>query len=284
MLCPARANAIEARISIRTGCPGIDQGVSLGIGELLPADWNKKASVARCGDLDALAVRYSGPPSSSLPAAPDLRAIALRLQRPDLPPDSPSLWNRFTSWLRRRLAPFAGWLKWLHFTPGSVAGTGLRTVLLVCAGVLIVLSLVTLIFTELRAAGLFGPNRRRRSEVRRRPAQRKNPSADGTADGDIDEAHALDRPTSALRMLIDALRRSRRIERDGNLTCREVLARAVFDTQAQRDGFAGIALLAERELFGPRELPMRVPDELRPTLQALYTQLLTAPAARTAAS
>jgi hypothetical protein len=88
----------------------------------------------------------------------------------------------------------------------------------------------------------------------------------------------------ALRMLIDALRHSRRIERDGTLTCREVLARAVFDTQAQRDGFAGIALLAERELFGPRDLPIRVPEELRLTLLALYTQLLAAPAARTATS
>lgn len=84
-------------------------------------------------------------------------------------------------------------------------------------------------------------------------------------------------------MLIEALRRSRRIERDGSLTCRQVLAQAVFDTQRQRDGFASIALLAERELFGPRDSAISVPDELRPTLQQLYTQLLTAPAARSAA-
>jgi hypothetical protein len=84
-------------------------------------------------------------------------------------------------------------------------------------------------------------------------------------------------------MLIEALTRSRRIERVGSLTCREVLTHAVFDTQGQREGFARIALLAEQEVFGPRGSSIRVPDELRPALQALRIQLLAAPA-RTAAS
>jgi hypothetical protein len=135
---------------------------------------------------------------------------------------------------------------------------------------------------ELRAQRLFGPGRRRRSDVRRRTPQTRIVMDEGN--DDVDAAYSLSHPASALRMLIEALRHSRRIERDANLTCREVLARAVFDTQGQRDGFAAIALLAERELFGPRGSPVAVPDELRSTLQALYSQLLAAPAAQSAAA
>jgi hypothetical protein len=212
----------------------------------------------------------------------DLRAIALRLQQPAAPPSSFSWWNHLKAWLRQRFAPFAGLLKWLHSLPSGHAGSGLRTLLLLGAGALILVAVAAIIFTELRAAGFFGPGRRRRPTAPGSAALAHFVPAEGNADGDGDEAR-LDRPASALRMLIEALRRSRRIDRDGSLTCREVLARAVFDTQGQRDGFASIALLAERELFGARELAITVPDELRPILRQLYLQLLTAPAARSPA-
>ncbi|HEY1890829.1 MAG TPA: hypothetical protein VGG63_10510 [Steroidobacteraceae bacterium] len=278
LLCPLRVNALEASASVHKACPHIDPAVvSLGIGSLLPADWDKRAGAEACTDLDAIAARYAGRPVSTLPAVSDLRAIALRLQQPAAPPSSFPLWNHFKAWLRQRFAPFAGLLKWLHSLPSGNAGSGLRTSLLLGAGALILVAVTAIIFTELRAAGFFGPGRRRRSKARGSAAPARFVPAEGNPDGD--EAR-LDRPASALRMLIEALRRSRRIERDGSLTCREVLAQAVFDTQGQRDGFASIALLAERELFGARELTIRVPDELLPILRQLYTQLLTAPAAR----
>jgi len=300
-LCPLRADALAARIlvsrcaaaaganlqglvAIRKACPGIDQAVAdLGVGTLLSADWDAKASGAALGDLAALAERYAGPPSSALPSGSDLRAIALRLQEPDASMTSVSLWDRVKAWLHRRLAPFAGLLKWWRSLPGGSAGPGLRAVLLVGVGVLILLSVAVIIFMELRSTGVLGPGRRRASAVRRRHAVQKGVvTGGGGADDDVEAARALDRPGSAFRMLIEALRRSRRIERDGNLTCHEVLARAVFDSGRQREGFARVALLAERELFGPGGAPIRVPEELRATLQTLHRELLAVPAAGSA--
>lgn len=298
MLGPLRAEALDAHSlvdrctitvgahlqgldAIRKACPGIDQAVaSLGVGRLLPVDWDKKASAATLRDLDALAGRYAGGPSSTAPAVSDLRRIALRLQQAHAPSSSSSLWHHIEDWLRH-LTPLAALMKWLRALPGGSAGPGLRAALLIGAGALILLGVAAIIWTELRAHGPFGPRQRRRSDARRHAAPTRIATDEGNADGAAD---ALDRPASALRMLIAALRHSRRIERDGNLTCREVLARAVFDTQGQREGFQSIALLAERELFGPGDLPVAVPDELRPILPALYAQLLAAPAARATAS
>jgi hypothetical protein len=272
MLCPLPVHALDAHTLI-TRCT--DGG---------GADLQGLAAIRKaCPGIDAaLAQRYSGQPSSALPAASDLRAIALRLQKPP-PPASSSLWDRITAWLRRRFTVPASLLKWLHSLPGWSAGPSTQGLLLVGSGVLILLALAAFIISELRAAGLLG--RRWLEPARaRRPVPRPRIRMPGEeADDGADPAHALDRPASALRMLIEALRRSRRIDRDGSLTCREVLVRAVFDTQGQREEFAKIALLAEQEVFGPRGASIPVPDELRPALEALRTQLLAAPAARTSA-
>lgn len=303
LLCPLRADALDAHAviagctatlganlqglaAIRQACPGIDQALaSLGMSRLLPADWDAKVSAKTLGDLDVLAERYAGAPPSALPDAPTLRAIALRLQQPDTLPSSLSLWDHIKAWLRHQLAPLAGLLKRFRPVSGTSAGPGLRTVLLFGAGVLILVSVAAIIIAELRAAGFLSADRRRRRDTRGRPALTRVAAAAARVGDDIDAARALDDPASALRLLVAALRRSRRIERDGNLTCREVLARAVFDSPGQREGFASIAFLAERELFGPRGAPIRVPDELRLTLDSLYAELLAAPpATRPAAS
>jgi hypothetical protein len=271
MLCPLPAHALDAHtlitrctdaegpdlqglVAIRKACPGIDA---------------------------ALAQRYSGHPLSVLPAASELRAIALRLQQPP-PPVSSSLWDRISAWLRRRLSLPASVLKWLRSLPGWSAGPSTQGILLVGTSVLLLLGLAAFIISELRAAGLLGARWLKAARGKRRVAQPRAGTLEGEADEGVDPAHALDRPALALRMLIEALRHSRRIERDGSLTCREVLVYALFDTQGQRDGFARIALLAEQEVFGPRGSSIRVPDELRPALQALRTQLLAAPAAHPA--
>lgn len=296
MLCPCRAEALPAHSptklltvtvsadpqgvdAVRKACPGIDPALLRPeIGSVLPADWDKKTSATACNDLGVLVGRYAGQPSSTLPSASDLRQIALRLEQPDAPSPASTLWDHVKAWLRRRFAPLGALLKWLRLLPDGSAGPGFQTVLLVGAGALILLGVAAIILTELRAAGIFNPERRRHR------LQTRVVMAKESAEAHVASADQLDSPAAALRMLIAALRHSRRIDRDGSLTCREVLARAVFDTRAQREEFAGIALLAERELFGFRGSPMRVPHELRPALRALYTQLSAAPAARSSAS
>ena len=253
------------------------------MGTLLPPDWEQKASPTTLADLDALAERYAGRPPSSLPAASDLRAAALRLQQPEPAGSSASVWERFKGWLQRQLALAAQLLKWLFPKSSGTAGPSLQEVLLIAATVLLLLVIAAFVIAKLRAAGTPDAGRPKQSERRRRRAAvRRTTAAAGI--GSVASSAALDRPVLALQMLIEALRRSRRIEKDGNLTCREVVTRAVFDTQGQREGFARIALLAERELYGPRGASIRLPDELRPALQALCAQLSAAPATRSAAS
>lgn len=294
-LCPPRGDALDAHMpitppattasagtdgpeAIRAACPGIDQAVArLDLGPLLPAGWPKKASPASCADLDVLVQRYAGRPSSTVPTASDLQTLARGLQQPQSSSDS--FWKRVEAWLRRRLAPAQGLLKWFRSLPGWNVRSSSRTALLVATSVLILLGVATFIVFELRAAGLIGADRRTSSRVRRRFARARKAGGAAQRGGDVEPVHAPDRPVLALRMLMDALRRSRRIERDGGLTCRELVARAVFDTVGQREGFATVALLAERELYGPDGSPIDMPDELRVSVQALYDQLLAAPVA-----
>lgn len=283
--CVQTAGAnVEGLTALRKSCPGIDRAVaSLDVSPVLPARWADKASTFTLADLDALAGRYSGRPSSAQPAASALRAMAIRLQQSDSSPTGPSLWSRIKAWLSRRLAPAAGLFKWLRSLPARSGGSTSQGVLLTLATVLLAAGVVALLLTWLRAADRGDTRRRRRGRNVRRAALSPGLPADGTAGDGIDPELAFERPASALRMLIEALRRSRRIERDGNLTCREVVARAAFDTPGQREGFAGIAVLAERELFGPRG-SLAVPHEQRAALQGLYNQLSAAPSKRAAAS
>lgn len=300
-LFPLRANAVDAHdlithcaetsaahtrglAAVRSVCPGIDQAAaSLRMGTLLPPDWDQKASPTTLADLEALAERYAGRPPSSLPAASDLRAVALRLQQPEPASSSASVWARIKGWLQHRLAPAAQLLKWLFPKSGRTAGPGLQQVLLVAVIILLLLGIAAFVMVAVRAAGNRDAGGSKRSETRRRRAALRAMTAAPEV-GNADPATALDRPVLALQVLIEALRHSRRIEKDGNLTCREVITRAVFDTQRQREGFARIALLAERELYGPRGATIRLPDELRPALQGLCAQLSAAPAIRSAAS
>lgn len=300
-LCPPQGDAFNAHApitrraasagtgvpgfeSIRAACPGIDPAVvARDFERLLPAGWQKKASPAACADLQALAQRYTGRPSSAMAAASDLRALALALQKP--PSASDSLWKSITAWLRRRLAPAEWLLKWFRSLPGWTAGPSSRAALLVGMSALLLLGVAAFAFVGLRAAGLIGAARRPSSRVRRRFARVRKAARDGQRGGDVEPMPAPDRPVLALRMLMEALRRSRRLERDGGLTCRELIVRALFDTAGQREGFATIALLAERELYGPDGSHIEMPHELRVSVQALYRQLLAAPvAARSATS
>ncbi|HEV2268279.1 MAG TPA: hypothetical protein VGR92_02375 [Steroidobacteraceae bacterium] len=273
------SDGLRGREAVLAACSGID------LDPLLPAGWRKKASPTALADLDLLARHYAGPPPSAVPAAGDLRALARALQSPSSPSSTDSIWARVRVWLRRLLAPAKELLlKWFRSLPGGTVGPASRSILLVGAGLLILLGVAAFIFVELRAAGLIGAQRRPSSRARRRIARARNASGREELGGDIDPVHTPDRPVLALRMLVAALRRSRRIERDGGMTCRELVTRALFDTAGQREGFATVALLAERELYGPDGSPIDMPKELRVSAQALYDQLLAAPAAARAAA
>lgn len=273
--CLSRAPAtLKGLGALRGACPGIGHAIDdLGLGAFLPPDWRQALTPLALAHLDALAHRYDGSPPSSVPNAAALRALASGL-KPPAPP--PSLWDRLTSWAGRWTTPWRGMLRrWLRSLGGETGSRGLLGVFFVLAGILLLTVIVVVAF-ELRAAGLIGCGRR--------PARRGarldtlTPPEAAPWDGQ-DWKEAGERPTRLLRLLVDALNRSHRIGRERHLTCREISAQARFDTERQRQDFAQVALLAERELYGPTA-PARVPEETLRAAQALHAGLLARPARR----
>lgn len=283
--CAGRLTAKTKGIAaVRAVCPDIDQMVaSLGLGAVLPGDWTTRLGARALADLSALEVRYSGPPPSARPRDALLRSIASRLNGQT---GARSWWQRVVAWLARVLEPQqdrqASWVRgmpaWLL---DARAWWWARQITMG----LIVVTLVMIVLREAHAAGrLRGAANRPKAPARARRRAGTAPSdADHTAEPQLTGAQL--HPAALLRVLIDALRRSRRIDHDRSLTCRELSERARFDSRAQREGFARIALLAEEELYGPQGGVAQVPDELRDGAETLREQLLrTPPAAPTAVS
>ncbi len=275
--CLSRApGTLKGLTALRGACPGIGHAIDdLGLGAFLPPDWREALTPLALTRLDALAHRYGGPPPSSAPDAGALRAIANGLEPPAPPP---SLWDRLTAWVGQWTAPWRAMLRrWLRSLGVKTGSQGLLTGFFLLAGILL-LTVVVVVVLELRSAGLIGSARR----ASRRAAVRSDASAPPEvhrAEGP-DWEEAGERPTRVLRVLVDALNRSHRIGRERHLTCREIAAQARFDTEDQRQDFAQVALLAERELYGPTTAPARVPEETLRAAQALHAGLLGRPERR----
>jgi hypothetical protein len=129
-----------------------------------------------------------------------------------------------------------------------------------------------LVYNELRTAGL----------LRQRPVVQDDAvNAATSASGDATELDALAAERKAsmlLRMLVATLVRSGRLRTERGLTYRELSARANFDDAQQRESFRRVASLAERTVYGGRELTA---DEVEPVVaiaRALDAQLRGAPA------
>jgi hypothetical protein len=177
-----------------------------------------------------------------------LKAIAAALQ----PPAEPLSWGRrFNAWIAQWFEANRTWPSWLR--PRWAPGDHLWSVLMYTLAGAVVLGAVAVVAIEVRAAGVLG---------RRDGRRRRNPVAGSVPVSthqwpeltDIEAAPLAERPVLVLRLLVAALARSHRLERDRSLTCRELITAARFDSAAQREQFMGFALLAERALY---EAPLR---------------------------
>lgn len=269
--CAAHAKpTLTGLEAVRTACPGIDQAIEkLGLSALLPAHWQATVTPRALADLAALAHRYSGPPPSAAPDASALRVIVQRLE--PLPPP-PGWWDRVGSWLRSRTAPLVHRLRrWLGSLARTAAHKTLTYVLFDALGGLLLLSIAVFVLIELRAAGLIGPQRRRARADRRAGTAR--PAVRAVLGSEPDWGRLREQPARLLRMLVQTLASTHRIERDRHLTCREITAQARFDSSRQREDFEQVARLAERALYGP-DTPAPVPEATLRAAQALRAELL----------
>lgn len=248
--CAEQHPIIRGWKALRAACPGVGPALAeLKLGTLLPRGWHGTLTSSGLAGLERLYRHYENPPSSPLPNPTALRDAARRLAPRPHQSSAPSLWTRLRRWVHGWIAPIETRLqRWLRsVTHGPHHKALLYRVIWILGGVLLTVALLAILF-QLRAAGLFVPKGLRGSSRR----HRASPRQPRTPPPSTPSWTALrNQPSGLLLVLIDALVRARRLDRERNLTCRELVAHARFDNDSQRRGFEQVALLAERERYGP---------------------------------
>lgn len=269
--CATHRPALQGWKALRAGCPGIDSALTrLHLRALLPPHWRQSLSSRALAGLAALTHRYAATPRSAFPDPAALRKAARALAPPA---PAPSLWARLRAWFHRWTAPLVAQLRhWLRsLAHGHRRSRVLRAMLWILGSLLSVIVLLA-IYLGLRA-GAFRRHSRRISH----PGQHHDAHGPPAAQGSEPDWSALaEQPSRLLQLLIEVLVGARRLEGDRPLTCRELTARARFDTSAQREEFRRIALLAERQRYGPPGA-IRIPDSVLRNAKALHAQCLAPP-------
>lgn len=273
--CVSQADAKLTGISaLSKACPGVGAALDqLGLTAFLPPDWQKTLTASGLGDLGDLAQRYAGTTASGAPETATLRAIAAGL----VPPPPPPNWSqRIGAWIQRQAGPLLDrareWLRSLGPTAGRSA---LARTLLYGLLALLLVAVVVLLILELRGTGVFRRGRSAARLPRQSASGARSPNTVEAEWREPDWARLRGQPARLLRLLVDTLTRAHRLERDRHLTCRELETEARFDSEFEREGFARVALLAERELYGPPGATVLSEVMLRDA-QELHARLLAA--------
>lgn len=266
--CAAQAGPMPRGITaLNKACPGVaDALAQLQLTTFMPLGWRETLTARGLADAGTLLQRYSASQPKEPPRAAALRSIAAAL----VPQQPPVTWlGRIRAWIRRSLLqPLNRWLRSLG--PELRSARHPRAIFFGFTALLLTAVAIVLAF-ELRGVGLsraaLPPRRRRIGAVSKASAQAHSTEPDWM--------QLRGQPARVLRLLVDTLTRARRLERDRHLTCRELETQARFDTEIERAGFARVARLAERELYGPPGITLLSDETLRDA-QALYARLLGA--------
>ncbi len=263
------SRGIEALESV---CPGLqDSLASLGFNDILIDGWQKNISVHALRDVDDLVERYSHA-QGQMPDTASLPNVLASLQEET--PKVASWWQSLKAWLKNWLSrsdsALAGWLnrlleRWSVHTDVPVTFLKLITY---CLSALVAIAAVVIVVRELKAAGV--------GRRARRMAQAK--SAGGTAlqadwEFALAPGSAADAMAVLLRALVRKLLQLGRLRADRSLTHRELVARSLFETDEQRAAFAGVALGAEANFYGPHRLAPARADAAKRRGEALLAQL-----------
>jgi hypothetical protein len=236
-------------VDLTARCPQLSQALSdLGFTRQL-STWNGRLDRGAVADLLRAARRYEAGMPSGAPALALLPIALARLQVPAPPPRS--WWQRLKEQLREWFEQPGGsgsdWLQqWLSRL--SIPLLVQRLILYGTTAAVLIMA-AWLIARELRTARLTPRRPTRRVGGAARVAQER-PRPLTLAD--IDGAPPAERSIVLLRLLVQALLQSGRLSAERALTYRELSARGVFDDAAQRERFARLARIAERDRYGTR--------------------------------
>jgi hypothetical protein len=227
-------------------CPHLEDALkALGLEEILYDGWRERLNRDALQDLANLAEGYGAATPSNRPDVKALPGVLQALSR-EQSGNPPSWWEVFKAWLRSWLGSHSdslSWLdRWLERLGGSITLSKVISYSLVA---LVLLAAAAVIINEFKAAGRV---RGRRDAAR--AAARLTPATDPAAAGPVPAALA-DRLAELLRRLVERLVQTRRLESERSLTHRELVARSVFDSDAQRAAFERVARTAESVLYGP---------------------------------
>jgi hypothetical protein len=268
--CAAAAPpAVSGLKNLNAVCPQLDAALAaLRLNEILFEGWQDKVNAHALRDAAVLTERYSeSKPHRSLDPGV-LRGI-LGSYKSQLEPHS--WWHALEDWFKQWLAHsnsfLASWLNrfWDRWLSHAEVSPGLLKLFTYGLTALAAAAAIVVIIRELNAAGLA----RRLGGVTRTRGARRGASQTASAA----EAAPASSVAELLRALVQRLLQSGRLEAERSLTHRELIARSVFDSEAQRIVFAGVARTAESQLYGLQGAAPEVLQQVTRQGQALLLQL-----------
>ncbi|MBL8266219.1 DUF4129 domain-containing protein [Steroidobacter sp.] len=230
-------------------CPGIAQALQqLGIVPLFPETQHDLLTRNGLVNLRTLSDRYAQPPEHTQISVDGLQPVLAALREPVEAGHQSSWYERLKRWLSeafdRQEQQANPWLsRWLDEHPIS---DRVQRALVNGVMLLVVLLAITILLNEVRAV---------------RAGRRKREPAGSDVTGGVlmpgvsaDAASFGERPAAMLKMLVATLVKTGRLHGAPSLTAGELTTRARFDDSAQRESFRSVAQLADREVFGGKDL------------------------------
>lgn len=160
-------------------------------------------------------------------------------------------WERFKRWIKDKLDrrdredDVDSWLD--DFGRKFETSEGVASLITIIGQWCVGLLLLLVIWTELRAVGLFGGTRRDRAREQAGEWRRRLQLTD------VMSAPLADRPGMLLQLLGDALTRSRRLPSAAGLTAGALVRQAKLDSEQERAELEQVASAAEAVRFAPRQ-------------------------------
>jgi hypothetical protein len=272
----ANGRSAAADAALRHRCPSLAPALAdLGLANQIDIG-NGGLDHRALQDLLRLAQRYAAPMPSAAPGAAMLPLALAGLTAPPVPHRSwwQRLEERITQWLGQSGTTGDDWLQQL-LQQLSIPQWVLQLSLYAITAAVLLMAL-WIIGRELRAAGLWG-ERISRPDSPAGPLVRDAvpaPAPEPVGVAAVAQAPLTERCILLLRLLVQALLQSGRLSAERALTYRELAEQGDFDDTQQRERFAQLAQLAERDRYGGGALALAQWPGVAREADTLYAQLL----------
>lgn len=256
--------------ALNAQCPELEPSLTaLGLTDTLNEGWRNTLNREGLQDLERLVRRYQADKTP----APDVGALHAIVDELGREQASQSWWDKVKAWLRpwfesRDSESFAWLDRWLKKLSGAASTIRAITYALM---IMVLIAAIFFVVNELKAAGLL--SRAASSMPPGSKPRTKQASAERTSPADLETAKALDKPAILLRLLVNRLLETGRLQAERHLTHRELTTRTAFDEKNQQEQFARVANLAEGLLYGHGQVRIEDVENIVASGQTLLGEL-----------